>query len=422
MQTTNWKRPFFLIWTGQAISLLGSSLVQFALIWWLTKQTGSAAVLATATLVAILPTVFLGPFAGALVDRWSRRVVMIVSDACVALATLILVVLFWLGITQPWHIYVILFFRSLTGVFQGPAMLASTSLMVPQEHLSRITGLNQALRGLMGIAAPPLGALLLELLPMFGVLSVDVVTALIAIIPLFFVFIPQPARQSSAEVTPRAVLRDVRDGLKYVFSWPGLLGIILLAMVLNFLFAPIGSFMPLLITEHFHGNAWHLGGLESVEGVGIIIGGLGLGLWGGFKKQIHTSLVGIIGMSLGIVLTSAAPADKFWIALVGIGWVGLMSPIANGPLMAILQARVDPEMQGRVITVLDSGATAMMPISLALAAPIAEFFGVRMWFFIAGGLCALIALAAFFIKPIVTVEDNGQHSIQAVPEPTMLAE
>ena len=257
---------------------------------------------------------------------------------------------------------------------------------------------------------------------MFGVLSVDVVTALIAIIPLFFVSIPQPARQSSAEVTPRAVLRDVRDGLKYVFSWPGLLGIILLAMVLNFLFAPIGSFMPLLITEHFHGNAWHLGGLESVEGVGIIIGGLGLGLWGGFKKQIHTSLVGIIGMSLGIVLTSAAPADKFWIALVGIGWVGLMSPIANGPLMAILQARVDPEMQGRVITVLDSGATAMMPISLALAAPIAEFFGVRMWFFIAGGLCALIALAAFFIKPIVTVEDNGQHSIQAVPEPTMLAE
>ena len=129
MQTTNWKRPFFLIWTGQAISLLGSSLVQFALIWWLTKQTGSAAVLATATLVAILPTVFLGPFAGALVDRWSRRVVMIVSDACVALATLILVVLFWLGIAQPWHIYVILFFRSLTGVFQGPAMLASTSLM-----------------------------------------------------------------------------------------------------------------------------------------------------------------------------------------------------------------------------------------------------------------------------------------------------
>ncbi len=414
METTDWKRPFFLVWTGQAFSLLGSSLVQFALIWWLTQLTGSAAILATATLVAILPSIFLGPFAGALVDRWSRRWVMIISDACVALATLVLVFLFWLKVIQPWHVFVILFIRSLTGVFQGPAMLASTSLMVPEEHLSRITGLNQALRGLMGIAAPPLGALLLQLLPMFGVLSVDIVTALIAIVPLFFVPIPQPGSGKAVTVTPRTILQDVQSGLKYVASWPGLLGIILLAMVLNFLFAPTGSFIPLLVTEHFKGTAWHLSGLESVMGVGIIIGGLGLGAWGGFKKRILTSLVGIIGMCFGIILTSAATADKFWIALVAMGIVGLMSPIANGPLTAIIQARVAPEMQGRVITVLDSGATAMMPISLALAAPIAEFFGVRTWFIVSGSLCALIAAAAFFIKPIMRVEENGSGVSEGV--------
>ena len=143
---SNWKRTFFLIWTGQAFSLLGSSLVQFALVWWLTQKTGSATVLAAATFVALLPSVFLGPFVGALVDRWNRRIVMIAADGMVALATAALVILFWLDIAQVWHVYVVLFVRSLTGTFHFPAMQASTSLMVPDKHLSRISGLNQALR------------------------------------------------------------------------------------------------------------------------------------------------------------------------------------------------------------------------------------------------------------------------------------
>lgn len=162
---SRWLRRFAPLWGGQAMSLLGSRLVQFALVWHLTVQTGSTAVLATATLVAMLPEVLLGPFAGALVDRWDRRKVMIFADAAVALTTLGLVLLFLTGRVEIWQIYAAMFLRSLGGAFHWPAMQASTSLMVPQKHLARLSGANQALQGLLSIAAPPLGALLLGLMP-----------------------------------------------------------------------------------------------------------------------------------------------------------------------------------------------------------------------------------------------------------------
>src|SRR5512138_612863 len=151
-----WKRKFFTVWTGQAISLLGSGLVQFALVWWLTLQTGSAAVLAGATLAALLPEVFDSAFAG---------------------ATLVMVGLFAAGWIQPWHVYIILFLRAVGSAFHFPAMQASTSLMVPPEQMARIAGLNQLLRGVLNVATPPLGALLIALLPMSAVVAVDVLTA-----------------------------------------------------------------------------------------------------------------------------------------------------------------------------------------------------------------------------------------------------
>ena len=163
-------RPFFTIWIGQVFSLLGSQLVQFALIWWLTQQTGSATVLALASIVGLVPQVVLGPFVGPLIDRWSRKWTMILADAAVALSTVVLVYLFWAGTVEVWHIYVILFIRALGGAFHWPAMTASVSLMVPQEHLTRVQGLNQILNGGLRIASAPLGALLISLFPMENVL------------------------------------------------------------------------------------------------------------------------------------------------------------------------------------------------------------------------------------------------------------
>ena len=421
---TNWKKPFFLIWSGQVFSLLGSGLVGFALIWWLTQTTGSATVLALATLAQILPEVFLGPFAGALVDRWNRRVVMIAADMLIAAATLALGVLFWLGVVEPWHVYVILFVRAVGGIFHWPAMQASTSLMVPEKHLTRIAGLNQTLRGALNIVTPALGALLISLIPTYGVIAIDVVTALIAVTPLFFVNIPQPVRTEKAvAVTPRTVLVDVWEGLKYVFTWKGLLAILIMAMLINFLVNPAFMLMPLLVKNHFQGDAWHLGLMESGWGIGLIVGSLLLSIWGGFKRKVITSMVGLIGMGAFTLLVGFAPATLFGMAVVGMSLAGFMNPIVNGPLMALLQSRVPADKQGRIFTLINSGSAAMMPLGIALAAPVAENLGIQAWFLAGGFITVLMGVAGFLIPVIINIESDPLHPpIQAAPVPQPVPE
>lgn len=417
----NWKPRFFTIFGGQALSLFGSSLVQFALVWYLTQQTGSATILATATLVAMLPQVILGPFVGALVDRWNRRVVMIVADASIALATLVLAGLFLFDLVQLWHIYAILLVRSLGGAFHWPAMQASTSLMVPKEQLARVAGMNQTLQGLVSIVAPPTGAVLISLLPTQGVLMIDVVTALLAVVPLLFIAIPQPVREQTQEGSQEtSYWQDLRAGFRYVASWPGLMAIMLLAVLINFLLTPAMSLMPLLVTKHFGLGALELGLTDSLFGIGMILGGVLLGIWGGFKKRVVTSMTGIIGLGLGIVLTGLAPANMFWMALTGMAIAGFMSPITNGPLHALLQSTVKPEMQGRVMSLISSAAIAMTPLSLAVAGPVSDLIGIRTWYIFGGIFCLLMGLGAFFVPAIMNVEQNHEQNT-AQPADTSLA-
>ncbi|HEY3342691.1 MAG TPA: MFS transporter, partial [Anaerolineae bacterium] len=305
----NWKRRFFTIWTGQAFSLLGSMLVQFALVWWLTSTTGSATVLATATLVALLPQVFLAPFAGALVDRLNRRKVMMVADSAIAAFSLGLAYLFVSGNVQLWQVYAIMLIRSAGGAFHWPAMQASTSLMVPEKNLSRVAGMNQMLQGAMSIVAPPLGALLLGVVAMPVVLLIDVITAAIAVGPLFFISVPQPVRSTAAvsAVGGATMWSDMRAGLRYVLNWPGLLIVCLMATIINFLVTPAFSLLPILVTKHFGGGVMQLGMLNSAEGVGLIAGGLLLSVWGGFRRRVYTSMSGLIAMGIGIVALGLAP-------------------------------------------------------------------------------------------------------------------
>jgi DHA3 family macrolide efflux protein-like MFS transporter len=405
----NWKPKFFTIFSGQALSLFGSSLVQFALVWYLTQQTGSATILATATLVAMLPQIVLGPFVGALVDRWDRRLVMMVADGGIAFATLILGVLFFFGVVQVWHIYVILLLRSVGGAFHWPAMQASTSLMVPQEQLARVAGMQQTLQGLVSIVAPPTGAVLIGLLPTQGVLMIDVVTALLAIVPLFFIAIPQPVReQTERGEHTTSYWQDVREGLAYVARWPGLMAILLMAVLINFLLTPAGSLMPLLVTKHFGLGALEFGLTDSLFGIGMIAGGLLLSVWGGFKRRVLTSMLGIIGLGLGVVAVGLAPANAFWLALAGMAVMGFMNPLTNGPLHAILQTSVKPEMQGRVMSLVGSAATAMTPLSLAVAGPVSDAVGIRAWYIFGGVVCLLMGIGALFIPAIMNVESNQQ--------------
>ena len=422
---SNWKPKFFTIWGGQALSLVGSALVQFALVWFLTRETGSATILATATLFALLPQIFLGPFVGALVDRWNRRVIMIVADTCIALATVVLMILFAMGIVQVWHILVLMFIRSLGGAFHYPAMSASTSLMVPNEQLARIAGMNQTLQGLVTIFAPPLGALLISLMPTQGVLAVDIVTAGIAVVPLLFIHIPQPQRQTDQAngTTKRTTYwQDLREGFRYVLKWPGLLGLILLAMMLNFLLSPSSALLPLVVTKVFKGGATELGWVESIFGIGIIVGGVILSAWGGFKRRIITSFCGVIGIGMGVILTGLAPVNMFYVLLVANFLVGFTQVFANGPLNAIFQSAIAPEMQGRVFSLIGAGATAMMPISLMVAGPVADWLGVRFWYIVGGIICILMTVVAFFIPSIMNIEQNQNPAVESQKLPENLQE
>jgi DHA3 family macrolide efflux protein-like MFS transporter len=419
-----WAPRFFTIWTGQAFSLFGSQLVSFAVIWWLTQTTGSATVLATASLVGLLPQVILGPFTGTLVDRWSRRITMIIADGLIALATVVLAILFALGHVQIWQVYALLFIRSVCGGFHWPAMQASTTLMVPKEHLSRIQGLNQMLQGGMSIVAAPLGALLLAWLPMQGILAIDVVTALIAITPLFFFQVPQPERtdlQAGAQNQP-TFWEDLLAGFRYIWGWPGLMLIGIMATVINFLLTPAFSLLPILVTKHFNGQAIQLATLESFSGIGFIVGGLLLSAWGGFKRRVLTSLLGLLGMGLGCLVMGVLPPTAFTLAVATMFFLGVVNPIVNGPLMAAVQAAVAPEMQGRVFTLIGSMAAAMSPIGLMIAGPIADTFGVQTWFIIGGIVTGLMGITSLFIPAIMHFEDGRTTNKQNVAETSAVFE
>lgn len=402
---TNWAARFFTIWTGQAFSLFGSMLVQFALVWWLTRATGSATVLALASMVALLPQVFFGPFVGALVDRWNRRIVMITADGIIALTTVGLAVLAALGIMRVGYIFAGMFIRSVGGVFHWTAMQASTSLMVPDRHLARVAGLNQTLNGALQIVAPPVGAMLWGILPLYGILAIDVVTALLAILPLCFIPIPQPAtcRRVGA---PSSLLQEVGEGLRYTWQWPGVRALLLMATVINFTINPGFALMPLLITRHFGKGALELGWMESAWGIGVVAGGLILSGWGGFRRRILTTLMGLTGMGISVLVLGIVPPTGFLIALVAMFIAGAMNPLTNGPVFAIIQARVRPELQGRVFTAISSIASAMMPLGALFAGPLADRLGVQAWFLAGGALCAVMGMTAFFVPSIVYMEDQ----------------
>jgi len=400
---------FFILWTGQALSVLGSQVVQFALIWWLTEETGSATVLATATLVGMLPQAVLGPAIGVLVDRWNRRLILLASDAGIALATLFLAYLFYIDAIETWHIYGILFVRSIGGAFHGTTMIATTTLMVPEEHLVRVQGLNQILGGGLNIVSPPLAALLLAALSMDYILAIDVVTALFAITPLFFIRVPQPQPQTDSSNTPPPSFRtEFTEGLRYVRTQRGILTLIGMVSFVNLLAAPAFSLTPLLVSAHFGGGAMQLAWLNTAIGVGSVSGGLLLGAWGGFKRRISTALCGLIGLGLGIFILGFTPPPMLWVAVGAMGAVGIFSTFTNGPILAILQTAIDPQMQGRVFSLLNSIATGMAPLGLLVAGPVGDYLGIQVWYLAAGTMCTSMGVLGFLLPAVSRIEEHPQ--------------
>ncbi len=398
-------KSFLVMFIGQVFSWVGSKLVQFALIWWLTENTGSASVLAFASIMAIIPEVFLSPIAGVMVDRWNRRHVMMAADAFVSAVTVLLMFINMQGMMEVWHIYAIMFIRSMGAAFHWAAMQASTTLMVQKDQLSRTAGLFQALSGFSMIVAPPLGAFLLDTMSLQVILIIDVVTAAMAITPLVFINIPQPEILVKKKGI-RSVFEDMAETVKYVLQWRGVLLVGAIAMAINLLLAPAVSLMPILVTGYFNGGANDFALMQSGLGIGMVVGGITLGLWGGFKKGISTGLTALILCGIGIVGIGLMPSDMFNYAVASIFFAGFMLPIFNGSFFAVLQSTVPPEMQGRFFTLISAMSTAMNPIGLIFAGPATDIIGVTVWYLLGGSGMIILGLIAMFVPAIRDIEEE----------------
>jgi MFS transporter, DHA3 family, macrolide efflux protein len=413
MQTTNqnWAVRFFSLWIGQALSLLGSQLVQFAIIWYLTQTTNSATTLAIASMMGLLPQVLLSPFIGTWVDRGNRRLILIASDATVAVVTLVLALLFALSFIQVWHVYVGLVLRAVAGGFHQSAFGASVILLVPKEQLGRVQGFNQALYGGLNIISAPLGAFLLSIMPMQGILSIDVGTALFAVGILLFVPIPQPESKSQNKAT---FWQDFAAGFRYIITWRGLVILLGLVMVINFFYSATEPLTPLLITNHFRGGVNQLGWWLSSFAIGTVLGGLILGTWGGFKRKVVTAQLGLILMGISTAVVGLASSDLFVLGLIANSAVGFLLPIINGSFGATLQAAIAPEMQGRVFAFILSAAMLVSPLALMIAGPFADAFGIQLWFLIAGISCTLMGIFGFLSSDVMGMENKSNDDTRRV--------
>lgn len=362
-------RTFFVIWSGQLVSTLGSGLTSFALGVWIYERTGSITLFALNMLAFVLPNLLVSPFAGALVDRWDRRRVMIMSDTGAGLSTLAIVILMSLGRLEVWHVILISAWNSAFTTFQWPAYSAATTLLVPKKQLGRAGGMVQIGEAISSLVSPAVAGALFVTVGLQGVVLVDFVTYLFAVATLLLVSIPEPEESESGVEGRGSIWKEAAYGWRYIVTRKGLLGLLMVFAAFNFfsgLFSPLIG--PLILDMY---SPEMFGYLGSIVGVGMLAGTLLMSVWGGPKRRIHGVLafLALSGIFAGLVgLTPYLPL----MAAAGFAMM-LVVPIINGSSQAIWQSKVAPDVQGRVFSVRRMIAWSTMPLAYLIAGPLADY-------------------------------------------------
>src|SRR5690606_19567190 len=344
-------RAFTIVWIGQFVSLLGTAMSQFGLTIWAYQLTEQATALALVAFFNFGPTVLLSPIAGALVDRWNRKLVMALSDLGAGMATIAIFLLHASGNLQIWHLYIA---GAVTGAFQAfqfPAYSASISLMLDKKDYTRASGMMQLAESASGIIAPITAGVLLALIHLEGVLLIDIVTFIVALVLLALVFIPQPAPSQEGRAGKGSLWKESLFGFQYIFARPSLLGLQLVFFFTNLIATFTGVLVAPMVLARTGHNEPLLGLVLLAGGVGGVVGALILSIQGGPKRRVHGVLTGMILYSLfGEVLmglgTGQPNSVPFWVAASFSGVFFL--PFINGSNQAIWQAKVAPDVQGRV--------------------------------------------------------------------------
>ena len=379
----NWKRNASFFIGGQFISMLGSMLVQHAITWHITLQTKSSVVMTLFTCAALLPMVIISPFAGVWADRYNRKKLIILSDGCIAVATLLLAIVYISGFKNIWLLLFVVMGRSFGQGIQQPAVSAMIPQLVPPESLQRFNGIQGTIQAVTMLASPLLGGALLSFLPIEAIFFIDVITAAIGISVVYiFVKVEDIKKAIEDKSGVGAYFHELKEGLQYIGKTGWLKAMLLYGAFFSLFVSPAAFLTPLQTARTFGDDVWRLTALELSFSLGMLLGGVLISIWGGFKNKTRTVicalvLCGVIQMLLGIV-------PNFWVYLGIMALCGLVVPSFNTPSMTILQANVDPQIMGRVMGVYMTLSSLAMPLGMAVFGPLGDIVKIE-WLLIVSG-------------------------------------
>ncbi|MDQ8736187.1 MFS transporter [Paenibacillus sp. LHD-38] len=410
-ETKKWKRDIILFLSSQTISLFGSALVQYAIMWHVTLTTKSGLMMTLFIVCGFIPTFLLSPFAGVWADRFNRKYLIIISDAMIAIVTLLLALTFLLGYDAPWLLFVIAAVRALGAGIQTPAVGAILPQIVPEDKLTKINGINGTLQALMMFVAPIVSATLLSMATIEAIFFIDVVTAVIAIFTLFF-FLKIPLHQKASDKQTTSYLDDFKQGLNYIKNHSFLKTFFIFFAFFFVLMAPAAFLTPLQVTRSFGDDYWRLTAIEIAFSIGMMAGGAIIASWGGFRNKVYTMTFGNLIMGVCTLVLGIVPI--FWIYLMVMAVFGVAIPLANTPTTVLLQEKVDPNYMGRIFGVFGMISTSMMPIGMLIFGPLADVIEIE-WLLVGTGLLMVI-LAIFFAGNKRLIEAGMPATKEALQE------
>jgi MFS transporter, DHA3 family, macrolide efflux protein len=387
----NWKKDIILFLSSQTISLFGSSLVMYAIIWHITLTTKSGAMMTISAICGFLPTFFLSPFAGVWADRYNRKLLIILADSFIAVSTLVMAILFLLGYDSIILLFVMSAFRAVGTGIQTPAVGAFIPQIVPEDKLTKVNGLNGSIQSMVMLISPMLAGVLLSMATIEAIFFIDVVTAAIAVFVLTFL-LKVPAHAKAQNPQTVSYFKDMQEGIAYIRTHTYVKKFFIFCAFFFFLIAPVAFLTPLQVTRTFGDDVWRLTAIEITFSTGMILGGVVMASWGGFRNRIHTMtfscfMVGICTFALGVV-------PIFWFYLVFMVITGISIPFFNTPSMVLLQEKVEPDFLGRVFGVMGMISSSMMPLGMLVFGPIADVVRIE-WLLIGTGF--LLFIQSFFL-------------------------
>jgi MFS transporter, DHA3 family, macrolide efflux protein len=402
----NWKKNIILFLTSQTISLFGSSLVQYAIMWYITLKTQSGVMMTISIICGFAPTFFLSPFAGVWADRYNRKTLIILSDSLIAISTLILAILFLQGHDSIWMLFVTSSIRAFGSGIQTPAIGAFLPQLVPEDKLTKVNATNGSIQSLVMLISPMLSGALLTIATIETIFFIDVITAAIAVF-ILLLFLHVPAHAKAMEKQTTSYFSDMREGVRYVKNHAYVKKYFLFCAIFFILAAPVAFLTPLQVTRSFGNDVWRLTALEITFSMGMMAGGIIMASWGGFKNKVHTMVLSTVGIGVGTFALGIIPI--FWIYLIFMALIGGVMPMFNIPATVLLQQKVEGDFLGRVFGVFGMIASSMMPLGMLVFGPIADIIKIE-WLLIGTGLL-LVIQSFFMLRSKVLIEAGKPISI-----------